>query len=101
MTQANPVGDLAIKVANDPNLLDQMKDNPVATLNREAVSVTLPDTLIYRIVVGSLGLAVLIALVGAIVLASQGLEIPDVLTALGSAAVGALAGLLAPSPVRG
>jgi len=56
------------------------------------------DVWIYRIVVISLGLAVLGALSGAFVLALKGKPIPDVLVALGSAAVGALAGLLAPPP---
>ncbi len=58
------------------------------------------DVWIYRIVVAALGLAVLVSLVGAIILAvwENDSETPQVLTAIGSAAVGALAGLLAPSP---
>jgi hypothetical protein len=51
-------------------------------------------------VVGALGLVVLLAILGAILLAVNGKTIPEVLTALGSAAGGALAGLLAPSPVN-
>jgi len=100
MAQANPIGELAIKVAKDPALRTRIMANPEAALSSEAAAVTVPDTLIYRIVVGSLGLAVLISLVGSIILASQKLDTPAVLTALGSAAVGALAGLLAPSPAR-
>jgi hypothetical protein len=38
---------------------------------------------------------------GAVLLAMNGREIPDVLLAIGSGAVGALAGLLAPSPTGG
>lgn len=49
-------------------------------------------------VIGALGLAVLLAVIGAIILAIAGKPIPELLTALGSAAVGALARLLAPSP---
>lgn len=56
------------------------------------------DYWIYRIVVATLGLAVLGALGGAIFLAATGKAIPEVLVALGSAAVGALAGLIAPPP---
>lgn len=56
------------------------------------------DVWIYRIVVFTLGLAVLVALIGAIVLAAIGKPNPEVLVALGSASVGALAGLLAPPP---
>jgi len=59
------------------------------------------DYWIYRIVVTTLGLAVLGALAGAIYLAAVTKEIPQVLVALGSAAVGALAGLIAPAPAAG
>ena len=51
-------------------------------------------------VVGALGLTVLLAMFGALGLALYGKITPDVVTALGSAAVGALAGLLSPSPAR-
>jgi hypothetical protein len=59
------------------------------------------DVLIYRIAVITLGAIGVIATLGAIVLTGlrgERTEIPDVVTALGSAAIGALAGLLAPSP---
>jgi hypothetical protein len=58
------------------------------------------DPLIYRLVVIFLGLVALAAITGAIILNAihpMGM-IPEVLTALGAAAIGALAGLLAPSP---
>jgi len=58
------------------------------------------DKWIYRIVVISLGLVALGALFGSIFLFAfkENLQLPDILISLGSAAVGALAGLLAPSP---
>jgi hypothetical protein len=74
---------------------------PVVNAVREATIVPGPletDRWIYRIVVITLGLAVLGALGGAIALTAYTKEIPEVLVALGSAAVGALAGLLAPPP---
>ncbi len=49
-------------------------------------------------VVASLGLVVLIAIGGTIYLANTANGVPDALISLDSAAVGALAGLLAPSP---
>jgi hypothetical protein len=58
------------------------------------------DVWIYRIVVGALGLTVLIAMCGTIYLANTEKGVPQALVAIGSAAVGALAGLLAPSPAR-
>ena len=92
--------DLATQVASDPALAGRIAANPAEEL--AALSAPPPlqsDHWIYRIVVLSLGLAVLITLGGAIYLADQdGSDTPQILTAIGSAAVGALAGLLAPSP---
>jgi hypothetical protein len=56
---------------------------------------------IYRIAVGALALAILGTVGGAIFLAMNDRLILDVLLAIGSGAVGALAGLLAPSPAGG
>lgn len=95
--QVRTVSELASKVAQDPGLAQQIKDDPAGALSRLALPLQ-NDVWIYRIVVGALGLAVLFAVLGAIILATVGKTIPDVLTALGSASVGALAGLLAPSP---
>ena len=58
------------------------------------------DIWLYRIVVAVLGLTVVASVAGAIVLALGGLSTPEVLVALGSAAIGGLAGLLAPSPLN-
>ena len=61
---------------------------------------TQKDFWLLRMVVISLGLCALSSLVGAIVLAAKGLNTPELLVALGSAAIGGLAGLLAPSPLN-
>jgi hypothetical protein len=99
-TQIRTVSELAAKVANDPSLQADIKQDPAGTLAK--IAAPIPDTFVYRVVVSSLGLAVLIALIGAIALWWIGkTTIPDLLTALGSASVGALAGLLAPSPTQG
>lgn len=58
------------------------------------------DRWIYRMVVVALGLTVVISVVGGIVLGIAGQTIPDGVVALGSAALGGLAGLLVPSPHR-
>lgn len=99
-TQIQYVRDLANRVARDPQLADDIRQDPEGALSR--IAEPIPDTTVYRIVVSALGLAVLIALVGAIILLAQK-DNPDlaVVSAIGSAAVGALAGLLAPSPTRG
>jgi hypothetical protein len=87
------------KVKRDPELVQELQKDPVNTLQRYQSALHVPDTWIYRIVVLSLGLTVIIAAVGGICLAVRGVtDTPDILVALGSAAVGALAGLLAPVP---
>lgn len=58
------------------------------------------DIWLYRIVVAVLGLTVVATIVGAIVLTLSGQSTPEVIVALGSAAIGGLAGLLAPSPLN-
>src|SRR5262245_9099581 len=62
------------------------------------------DVWIYRAVVVILGLTVLGTVFGGLALVAVGhadpnMKLPDSIVAIGSAAVGALAGLLAPSPV--
>ena len=97
--------DLLVKnVLSDPAALARLPTDASEVLNDaadKAIAMTsLPDTWIYRIVVGSLGLVALIVVVGYIAHAMNGgaPAIPDGVIAIGSAAVGALAGLLAPSP---
>lgn len=88
----------------DATMVDKLKSgsDPVGVIQEavekvEAASWT-TDKWLYRIAVGVLGSLTLIAAVGAIVLVALGKETPEVLVSLGSAAVGALVGLFAPSP---
>ena len=102
--------ELLVKTAiSDPATLDELRKSPEEALKKLETQIVkqLPrvldqDKWIYRIVVGSLSLVVLSVVLGAIFLSAKvstgDVKIPDILTALGSAAVGALAGLLAPSP---
>jgi len=60
---------------------------------------TQKDKWLYRMVVAVLGLTVVSSVVGTIALAMAGQSTPEVIVALGSAAIGGLAGLLAPSPM--
>ena len=77
---------------------------------RDAISAAIQETplstdvWIYRAVVIILGLAVLGTVFGGLALVAVGhgdpnVALPDAIVAIGSAAVGALAGLLAPSPI--
>ncbi len=103
---------LAQYLQDNPDVLNKAKENP-AELETLAYKVIAErknpltwDKWIYRVVVCSLGLTILLVVISAFVLALQHngatteLKIPEVLTAIGSAAVGALAGLLAPTPAN-
>lgn len=58
------------------------------------------DHWIYRAVVLVLGFTVLTSLGGTILLVMTNHQPPDMIVALGSAAIGGLAGLLAPAPTN-
>jgi len=103
--------ELLVKTAlGTPGVLDDLKARPEETLKKleSQVIQQLParaleqDKWIYRMVVGSLSIVVITVVFGVIYLTVKAttptVQIPDVLTALGSAAIGALAGILAPSP---
>lgn len=96
--------ELADQVAKDPDLQEKIKADPVPTIAGLAAAPPLEtDVWIYRIVVGALAIVVIVAVIGALYLTAQSsttyaYAVPDAVLALGSAAVGALAGLLAPSP---
>lgn len=96
-------------------VLDKIKkgsgDIPEKTLRalaKETTKELIPPVMkrevgLYYIVVGSLGLIDVAAVIGALYLSAtvspgETLQIPDIVTALGSAAIGALAGILAPTP---
>jgi len=55
------------------------------------------DVWLYRMIVATLGITVVASVVGAITLAMTGGNTPEVLVALGSAAIGGLAGFLVPT----
>ena len=54
----------------------------------------MPDTNVYRAAVYSLALAVIIAISSAVLLAIKEHNIPDVISVVAGAAIGALAGML-------
>jgi hypothetical protein len=87
-------------IEQDPQVLATIREELVRYYPTPAY---VGDSSIYKAVVWFLGLVALIAMLGAVGLALQNKgdqAIPDVITALGSAAIGALAGLLAPSPTK-
>ena len=79
----------------DVEFLELARANPVAA-TKELKLAPKEDVLLYRMTVVVLGAVVLIATLGAVWLGFHRVDIPEFLVALGSAAVGALVGLLAP-----
>jgi hypothetical protein len=92
--------------AEDPPLLARLKadPDPISVLKETATRAEAKepayrdDIVLYRIAVIVLGSLALLAALGSIGLVAIGKTTPEVLVALGSAAVGALVGLFAPSP---
>ena len=95
------VSELAQHVATNPQLADRIEHDPVGEISRIAASdpAYKRDVWTYRLVVIMLGSVALSFVLGSMILFGLGEdELPSGLIALGSAAVGALAVLLAPSP---
>jgi hypothetical protein len=93
------VTELVRAAENDPQLAADLQQNPVKAL-REVASALETDRWVYRIVVIGLSVALIGALGGGVALAILKLDVPAMLVAIGSGALGALGGLLAPSPSR-
>jgi hypothetical protein len=103
--QASNFSGLNNLIENNPDIEAAFKKDPKDALQKFTKD-PIPNTLIYQIVVGSLGLVIVSITLGIVWRVATGnavedKNIPTILTALGSAAIGALAGLLAPSPSRG
>lgn len=104
--QAKNLPDLNNLIQNNADVENAFKENPKEALQKFTDTSFIPDNWIYRIVVGSLGFVIVTITLGIVWRVASGnavedKNIPTILTALGSAAIGALAGLLAPSPSRG
>ena len=89
----------------DPQFMTKLQANPQTTLKAIEAEVrqAIPDTWVYRIVVLAIGVALVSIVIGVLVMVATGnykgeASLPTMLTAIGSTALGALAGLLAPSP---
>ena len=95
----------AIKAVETAKLSDDEKNAVLQSLHAasgEVASALATDKWVYRWVVIFLGLTVLLAVLGMLVLVALGKadKLPDGIVAIASAGVGALAGLLAPSPTQ-
>ena len=102
--QIQTFGEFKSELLSNSNLQDQFKQDPVAAIQQfQQQSPLATDKWIYRIVVLALGCTIVLVILGTIILylskvVSSDQGVPTILTAIGSAAIGALAGLLAPPP---
>lgn len=96
--------DFKKQLVSSPSLQSQFKEDPLAALeNFQQENPLQTDKWIYRIIVLSLGVTIIAIIIGVMILMGTGKitgdhGVPTILTAIGSAAIGALAGLLAPPP---
>jgi len=65
------------------------------------VAAEVPNTLVYWLAVGAVGLIALIIAIGALYLAGTGKAIPNFLQTTLATAIGALAGMIVPTPKTG
>jgi hypothetical protein len=103
MTTFKDISDLKSTLMSDTSLQNEFKNDPVKAIENIHQSPLEYDVWIYRVVVIALGTGILAIIIGVIILIGTGQltndkNVPTILTAIGSAAIGALAGLLAPSP---
>src|SRR4051794_21063828 len=90
-------------LVNNMQLQQEFKADPVQAVEKIKERPLDTDVWIYRMVVFALGATILTIIIGIVILMGSGnikedKNVPTILTAIGSAAIGALAGLLAPSP---
>lgn len=103
ITNIKTIDQLKGEISSNQQLQDEFKNDPIAAINQIQQNPLADDKWIYRIIVLALGLTILFIIIGVIILI--GMEqikddkgVPTILTAIGSAAIGGLAGLLAPPP---
>jgi hypothetical protein len=85
-----------------PELQQQIAANPVSILKTVDLQNEVPDTRVYRMIVASLIVAVLVIIIGILIMVLKDKvkdndNILTIFTAISSTAIGALAGVLMPS----
>jgi len=104
LKQVKSFGEFKNQLESNVGLQNEFKEDPLNAIHNFEESNPLgTDKWIYRIIVISLGVTIISIIIGVIILMGMGIikndvSVPTILTAIGSAAIGALAGLLAPPP---
>lgn len=95
--------ELADALKSDISLQNKFKEDPITAIESVKQNPLGWDTWVYRIVVLALGITILSVIIGVVILfvtksIAKADEVPAILTATASAALGALTGLLVPPP---
>ena len=90
-------GKLMARLKTDPDPIPVLEETAIK-VKAESRPAYFDDKWLYRIAVIVLGSLAIVAALGSIGLVAASKTTPEVLVALGSAAVGALVGLFAPAP---
>lgn len=91
------------ELGQDPQLKQEFDTNPKDTLIKNTSIAPIKDVWIYRLVVTALSLVVLIVVIGLLIKKKDeeiGLQVIPIINSLASLSIGALTGLLAPSPTK-
>ena len=98
-------GEFKDELEMNSDLQNQFKEDPISAINQfdQLKHPISSDKWIYRIIVLGLSITIISIIIGVLILIGSnkinGDEgVPTILTAIGSAAIGAVAGLLAPAP---
>ncbi|WP_449401615.1 hypothetical protein [Chryseobacterium wanjuense] len=98
----NSFEDFKTALNNSPDLQQEFRENPVKAAENITTNPKETDSWIYRIIVLSFGLIILTIVVTLTIMSMDGSQINaqvlTIFTAISSGSIGALAGLLAPSP---
>lgn len=102
-TTDNTFDDFKTALNNNPILQQKFKEDPVSAAENVVISNPKEtDPWIYRIIVMALGFAILLIIIELVIITINritfGEQLITIFTAISSGAIGALAGLLAPSP---
>lgn len=99
------IQDLETELQKNNDLQERFKANPIEAIkNVETKNPKDTDYWIYRIIVIALGVAVVTIIIGLVLISMRKITLENqlitIFTAISSGAIGALDGLLAPSPNR-
>ncbi len=101
--KTNRISELKIELDKSSELKEKFINNPMQFINSISTSEPLKDKKVFLFIVGIVGVVLLCSiLLGAIIIFKSAdvtkAKVPEFIVSIGSTALGAIVGLLAPSP---